>query len=165
MCIKNPTVLAINPGTKYLGLAVFAGPELRHWQIKVFKGKWSKAKLARIISVVASLIDRFEPEALILKRLHPSRSSRQLNELVFELQNAAWKRGLSIQDFSIGELERCFSTGKKLNRREMAEAVVAEYPLIFNEWQKEKNHKNSYYIRLFEAVALGSVWLKSQDRT
>jgi hypothetical protein len=162
---NKPTVLAVNPGTKYLALAVFIGPELRQWQIKVFKGKWSKAKLRKIMRAIAGVIGRFGADDLALKRLHPFRSSRHLNELVFELQNTAWERGLSVQDYSIKELERCFSAGDKLTKAKMAETVVAEYPALFNEWEKERNHKNPYYIRLFEAVALGAVCLKSQDRS
>jgi hypothetical protein len=159
--LNNKSVaIAVNPGTKYLALAVFIGPELRHWQIKVFKGKWSKAKLRKIAGAVAGVIDQFEVDALSLKRLHPSRSSRHLNELVFEIRNGAWQRGLIVQGYSIKELERCFSTGKKLTKTGMAETVVTEYPVLFNEWEKERNRKNPYYIRLFEAVALGAVCSK-----
>ena len=45
--INEPVrIIGINPGTRYLGIAVFIGPEPREWRIKIFNGKWSKEKMA-----------------------------------------------------------------------------------------------------------------------
>ena len=39
MTNKPLKILAINPGTRYLGIAVFVGTDLREWAVKVIKGK------------------------------------------------------------------------------------------------------------------------------
>jgi len=157
MSAKTITILGINPGTKYLAVAVFRGSELREWSIKTFKGKWSKVKMKKIIAVIADIITQYDADILAIKQLHPSRSSHYLDLLVSEIKNTARRRGLSIYDYSIKQLERFFCPEGKNNKERMTERIVLEYPVLFYEFNKEKNHKNPYYIRLFEAVALGSI--------
>lgn len=161
---KRPaTILAINPGTKYLALAVFKNTELREWQIKTFKGKWSAEKMKDILAAIADFIIQYQIDALAIKRLHPSRSSANLNRLVSEIKGLVKGRCLLVCERSIRNLERYFCLGGRRNKRRMAEAVVLEYPVLFNEFEKEKHHKNPYYLRLFEAVALGSACRDEMD--
>jgi Holliday junction resolvasome RuvABC endonuclease subunit len=162
---KSITILAVNPGTRHLAVAVFRGPELREWCIKVFKGKWSRAKLRAILSTVCDLIARYEVDGLAIKRLSPSRSSANLALLVSKLKTEAGKRRLPLSEYSIKQIENAFCPGEKGSRREMTEALVLEYPILWNEFEKERHHKNPYYGRLFEAVALGSLCQEEPDRT
>jgi type VI protein secretion system component VasA len=46
---------------------------------------------------------------------------------------------------------------------EMAKLVASEYPILYHELEKERSHRNPYYIRMFEAVALGSACLHQLD--
>ncbi len=163
---KNPTtILAINPGTKYVAIAIFNESELRDWFTKIFKGRWSKAKLKTILTVITDLAARYGANVLAIKRLHPSRSSRNLNSLVSRIKRDMARKGLDVHEYSIKEMERCFSLGGKANKRNMTEHVVMKYPVLFHEFEKEKRHRNPYYARLFEAVALGSACHDELDQT
>ena len=66
---KKPLkILGLNPGTRYLGMAVFQGPELRDWGVKTFKGQWSKEKLKKIKEIVSDLISRYDLNTLAIKK-------------------------------------------------------------------------------------------------
>lgn len=149
-------ILALNPGTRYLGLAVFHGPELRDWGIRTFKGRWSRKKLKKIRKVVSGLIRRYGLTTLALKKLHPARSSANLNALVLELQNLAREKGLKVQAYTLQELKDRFKGEKRINKKVLAEIVAREYPAIYREFTKERQNKTPYFYRLFEAVALGA---------
>jgi Holliday junction resolvasome RuvABC endonuclease subunit len=138
--------------------------ELREWFIKIFKGKWSGEKRHAILATIETLMDRYQVSVLAIKRLHPSRSSRNLNLLVSGIKREMGRRGLKVHEYSIKQMERSFCTEGKANRKKMAEQVVMEYPVLFNEFEKEKQHKNPYWARLFEAVALGSVCHDELDK-
>ncbi len=57
---KKPlTVLGINPGSRYLGIAVFQGPELREWRVKVIKGKGLKERIEKVKEIVSSFIELY----------------------------------------------------------------------------------------------------------
>ena len=44
MVKKIITIIGINPGTRYLGISVFHGSELRDWRVKVVQGKTVKGE-------------------------------------------------------------------------------------------------------------------------
>lgn len=162
---KKPiTILAINPGTRYLGIAIFQGSELRDWRIKVFKGKWSKEKMDKIKSILLELIEQYDTKCLAIKRLHPSRSSLNLKMLVTQIKRLCQRKGLKSYQYSIKDLENFFAPEEKINKKNMSEMVAFHYPVLFNEFNREKINKNPHYLRMFEAVALGSACFHQLDK-
>jgi Holliday junction resolvasome RuvABC endonuclease subunit len=155
MSKKPLKIIGINPGSKYLGIAIFQGSDLRYWGIKVLKGKWSKEKMERAKEILSDLIDQYDLNVLAIKRLHPSRSSKNLNQLVARIKDFLKRKGLRIYEFSLKDLEKFFSPEEKINKRKMAELVASDYPFLFQMLEKERRNKNPYAIRMFEAIALG----------
>jgi hypothetical protein len=163
--MKKPLkILAINPGTRYLGIAVFQGAELRDWGVKALKGKWSKEKIKKAMRIIFSFIEQYEPNVLAIKKLHPSWSSSNLNKLAAEIKELSKRKGLRIYQYSVNDLEAFFSPAERINRKKLAEIIALDYPELFHELEKEKSHKNPYYIRMFEAVALGSICFHQLDK-
>ena len=156
MAKEIQNIIGINPGTRYLGIAVFDGPELMDWRIKVLTGKWSKEKMEKALGIISDLMEIYKPNVLAIKKLHPSRRSQNLERLVTGLKHFAKRKGLKVCQYSVEDLEEFFVQEDKLNKKNLAEAIVLENPALFHELQKEKAHKNSYFIRVFEAVALAS---------
>jgi len=150
-------ILAINPGTRYLGIAVFEGPELLDWRVKVIKGKWSKEKQQKILVIARTLIERHQPDVLAIKKLHRSRSSDNLNQLVSRIKQHSKRKGLKVYQYSIKNLEAFFFGEAKANKNKLTEILTSKYTFLRHEFNKEKSNKNSYHIRVFEAVALGAV--------
>ena len=156
-------IIGINPGTRYLGIAVFQGPELLDWRIKVLKGKWSKEKMKRAIEIISEFIDRYEPNVLAIKKLHPSRRSQNLSRLAYKIKEYSKRKRLKVYQYSIKDLESFFIREDKLNKKNLTRIIVSEYPFLFHEFQKEKIHRNPYYARMFEAVALASICFHQLD--
>jgi Holliday junction resolvasome RuvABC endonuclease subunit len=156
-------ILGINPGAKYLGFAVFNGMDLRDWGLKVFKGTWSAAKTKKILEVVSELLARHEPTVLAIKDLDPARSSPQLRRAVLQIKTLAEKQGLLIHEYSIRDMERFFSPEKRINKKQLADILSAEYSVLFSDLNREKGMRNPYHLRMFEAVALGSSCAQRSD--
>lgn len=155
---KTPLrILGIRPGTRYLGFAFFRGTELVDWGVKVSKGKWSKKKLRRIVTILSKLQNRYKPNTLALKRLHPSRSSANLKTLVNRIRQSAKAKRLKLCQYSIGELETFFAPKERIGKKQLAELVAMEQPVLQHLLGKEKANRNPYHIRAFEAVALASM--------
>jgi len=157
-------IIGINPGKRYLGIAVLQGPELMDWRVKVLKGKWSKEKMKRAVEIISEFIDRYEPGVLAIKKLHPSRRSKNLNRLVARIKEFSRRKGLKVYQYSIKDLEGFFIQEGKLNKKNLAELIASEYPVLFYELKREKTNKNHYYFRMFEAVALASLCFHQLDR-
>ena len=161
MVRKTLKIIGINPGTRYLGLAVFCGSELRDWQVKNMGGRWSNDKMAKIASTLLSLIDIYDANVLAVKRLNPSRSSPNLNRLATEIENLSKVRKLRIYHYSIEEIKKHF---QQENRNNLSEIMACTYPVLYHELKKEQANLNPYYSRMFEAVALGSMCFHQLDR-
>ena len=163
--IRKPIkILGINPGTRYLGIAFFKGAELSDWRIKVVEGKWSEEKIDKIKTIILSLIDKYEPDVLSIKKLNPLRTSSNLIRLTAKIKNLARKKCLQIYQYSLNDLENFFSPQDKINKKKMADIITRDYPALCHELRKEKGNKNSYHIRMFEAVALGLLCFHKLDR-
>jgi len=151
-------ILGLNPGTKYAGWVVFRGPELRDWGIKTLKGPWSAQKIAEMKEFIGDLVARYGIGRLAVKRLNPARSSPNLTRLTAEIVRYLAGMGIEGEAHSIGEMKAFFSPdGKKINREKLAELVAQEYPPLYPLLSREKKNRNSYYLWLFEAVALGAM--------
>jgi Holliday junction resolvasome RuvABC endonuclease subunit len=151
------TILAINPGTRYIGIAVLKGSVLIDWSIKVISGKLSPSKRLKMSSLIDRLIDEYEPDIISLKKLNPSRSSNYLSQLCSHIETTAVTNGIIVARYSIGEVERFFVPGEQINKLKLAELVCQRHPVLHREMEKERNNLNPYYIRMFEAVALGTM--------
>ena len=117
---KEINILAVNPGTKYIGFAVFQGPDLTYWGIKAFKGKWSKKKLDKIKASLIDLIDRYAITRLVLKKVNHSRSSGNLNQLVEAIENLAKKNRLKVSFYRLGDVKKFLGQGTKVNKVDIA---------------------------------------------
>ena len=165
MLRKPVRIIGINPGTRYMGIAVFHGTELLDWGVKNMSGRWSVEKIRKARMILSDLLERYELEVLAMKELHPSRSSRNLNRLVREMKELARRKGLSVHQYPIKEMERFFQGARedRVNKKKLAELAASRYPILAHEAHREKTINNPYYIRMFEAVALGSVCLHQLD--
>lgn len=152
---KDITIIAINPGTRYLGVAVFQRSDLVYWGVKVFKGRWSRKKVVSIRTTFLSLIDQHGATVLVLKKLHHSRSSRNLSRLVESIRQMAKRRKLRVFQYSLGELKEFLALGARMNRMDIAGLAVARYQFLINQLRRERKHKHPYFIRMFEAIVAG----------
>jgi|WetSurMetagenome_2_1015567.scaffolds.fasta_scaffold00114_18 Holliday junction resolvasome RuvABC endonuclease subunit len=162
---KTITVIGINPGAKYLGVAVFRGQELRDWRVKVTKGKWTADKHRKTLRILSAFIGQYRPDAMAIKRLNPSRSSAGLDRLVLKFIALAEHKGIQVCQYDIKELEAVFQVEGRGNKREMAEKIAADYPALHGDLALEKRSKNSYHLRMFEAVALGAACVRELDNS
>jgi Holliday junction resolvasome RuvABC endonuclease subunit len=162
--LKSTKIIGISPGTRYIGYAIFYDSELRDWGVKNIEGRWSKEKQKRIIAFISDLIGQHNPNVLVVKALHPSRSSLNLNQLVLKIKEISKRKRLRFHQYSIKEIESFFYPDGRINKRVLAEKVAEKYSVLSHELKREKTIINPYYIRMFEAVALGSSCLQDNKR-
>ncbi len=159
---KNNTtnrIIAINPGVRYLAIAIFDGTELREWRMKCLSGQDIKKKSDKAIGILAGFIERYQPVVLAIKKLHASRSSAGLDLMTANITEYCQSQGLKIYSYSISKLEKALLSCTKTNKKELAKLLVTLYPELAPELKREENNRNAYFVRLFEAVALGHICL------
>jgi len=154
---EPPRILAVNPGSRYIGFAAFRGPELLDWGVRVIAAPTPRGRVRVAGQILTDAIERFGPDTLAVKRLHASRSSLALDLLADSIRELARRRRLKVHEYSITELKDALCAETKANRRRLAAAVADTYPVLGPELQKEMAARHPYYLRMFEAVVLGVV--------
>ena len=87
-------IVCINLGTRYLGLAAFQGGDLRDWRVRSFNGRWSSDKEKKIIGFLKEYLDRWQPDIVVSKQFHPSRTSEELERLAARLAEILCEHGV-----------------------------------------------------------------------
>ncbi len=149
-------IIGINPGTRYIGIAILYGQELMDWRVKVLSGKWSNKKMHKALAIISENLEKYQPNILVIKKLHPSRRSENLLRLATKIKEFSSRKKLKVCQYSIKELEKFFIDKEKLNKVNLIKAIVQLHTMLHHDLTRETNHKNAYFIRGFEAVALAS---------
>ena len=164
MANTNRTVLGINPGCRYLALAVFHGTDLRDWRIRSLEGHFETERIFTAIRTVARYVAMHHPVILAVKVIHPSRTSAHLRELVTRIEAFATAKDLPVKRYSIRDLEAFYEPRARINKARLAELVARAYPILLPELARERRNKNRYYDRMFEAVATGALCFHQLDQ-
>lgn len=155
MLDKEIRTLAVNPGSRYVGIAVFHGLALVDWAVRSVREKSSKAKLDQLKSILSEITETHSVNCLAIKSLHPARSSDYLRQLTGSLKEWAKDKNHVVREYTIKEIETFLLPSRRLNKRLLMEGVAAVHPFLFPELEAERQNRNPYLVRMFEAVALG----------
>lgn len=155
--------IAVSPGGTHAGLAVFHDADLHDWQVRSLgRAAWIDRK-KRMIELVTKTASFHGADILVMKSLHPSRSSQQLRFLVEKMKKIAGDGGIQIREYSISQMKAAFGPGCR-NKLDLMESVAARYPFLYRELEREKKTKKNHFTRMFEAVALGVVGLADIEK-
>ena len=150
-------ILAINPGSRYLGFAVFYGTDLREWRVRAMRQDSFQEKVKDVRALMSEIVSRYGVNTLATKKLDPFRSSKELQNLITRIKDAGKAIGLKVSEYSISEVKSHFFPRVRANKRQLMEDVVSRYPFLFHELERAQNGKHPYFIRMFEAIAVGVV--------
>jgi Holliday junction resolvasome RuvABC endonuclease subunit len=153
---KEIRVLAVDPSTRGFGFAVLEGPNrLIDWGVKETK----KDKSARSLKLIEDLIDRYQPNAIVVEDYagKGSRRCRRIQGLINDISKLASKRKIKVRSFSRAKVKQVFSESGASNKHEIAVSIANRFPELAprlprfrKPWMSE-----DYRMSIFDAVALG----------
>lgn len=146
------TILGISPGTRYIGIALQRNGILYDWRIKSYKGVWSEEKLLKVVTYIETLIVTHVVEHIACKIPHMGRCSEGLKLLIEKIKSIAKKCNSKIHLYSIAELKALFTTSIQ-NKGALVSYLAETLPELRHLLKKEMRNKNTYYVKVFEAIA------------
>ncbi|MBI5021146.1 MAG: hypothetical protein HZB59_06905 [Ignavibacteriales bacterium] len=163
MPTASNTTIGINLGSRYVGTAVIIGTELREWRLRVIRGKTYIEKFQRLTSILSRLVDSYSPTSVTLKKFHSSRSSPMLDRLQLEAKAYLQENGITVHEYTLDQIKAWLLPGKRVSKAKLAEFIVAQYPILFEEWGREKLLRRPYHMVVFESVALANASIDQID--
>ena len=122
----KPTILAIDPGTRHLGLAVLDGDALVYHGVKTISTSLTPHdRLNAGRKVVLRLIRDFRPDVLAIEKAFfaKSRNTALLNVLVDEIQAVARKKGISVTAVAPSTVKRRVAGNGHATKRQVQRMI------------------------------------------
>jgi Holliday junction resolvasome RuvABC endonuclease subunit len=166
---RNQKVLAIDPGTKYIGFALLEKEKLVHHGVKTIpRLHTSKETLKEGKRIVSRLMDDFRPNILVVEKTFfaNNKDSVLLNTFTAQIQQIGKRKGLKVVSLATNTVRKHVCGNGAASKEEVAKAVVSKYPELKPYLTSDRKWKERYHWNMFDAVALGiAVGKKGQEYT
>jgi len=167
MTRKITRILALDPGTRELGVAVFVNGSLVYASVESFGKLSSSARQIReVLSHVARLIRDFRPDVLALERnyIGRNRSRALLKVLVAEIVSLGRQQSLMVVALATNTVREIVVGNGWATKLEVARAIAARYPGLKAHLPPDRKWKRQYRLNLFDAVAVGMAALVAEKQ-
>jgi hypothetical protein len=158
--------LALAPGRREFGVAVFGGAELVYFSIREIKGRRSKKLIKRqVVEIVSELYGTFEPDHIAIKAISKYQSSSDtLASLIGTVKYQARLRRIPTTEVSIKEIMDQLCPSGRATLKKAFQTLTVIYPELSQFWNRPNRWQNDYYYNLFTAVAVGAVRVKMTNK-
>jgi RNase H-fold protein (predicted Holliday junction resolvase) len=156
-------MLAIAPGKRELGIAVFVGAELVYVAVKTVRNKKSKNSFLQEISgILEKLFQDFSIKIVVAKAVSQyQKLSRDLERIAELIKSESVQKDLQLVEITLEQIKSVLVEGEKATEKKAFERLLAAYPELQRYWKRPNKWQNDYYAFLFSAVAVGAVYLKT----
>lgn len=161
---SSPTViLAIAPGKRELGVAVFVADDLVYVSVKTIRHRKSrKLLLGEITDILEKLFEGFPIKIVVTKSITQyQKLSPDLERIVKRIKIESDRKGLQVIGITLEQIKSVLCKDEKATEKKAFESLLTEYPQLENYWDRPNKWQNDYYAFLFSAVAVGAVYLKT----
>lgn len=155
-----PRILAIDPGTRYMGVAVLDGPELLYYGVKTFRAKRpadeliraTRRTLFRLITDHRSTVLAYEKTFYV-----QSKNSALLQVQEAEIKRAGQARGLKVVGYSPAHVRRILCEDGRATKEDVADVLVRRFPELSRYRPPTEVAHQAYWLNMFDAVAVAAV--------
>lgn len=156
---KPKRILAVDPGTRYLGVVVMEDDDLIFWAVKTIKMRQSdKERINEAKRIIQKLIDYYRPTILVIEKpkRHWNKQSKLLGIFCRIIKDTAKTNRLKVREFTPEEVREAIFGDSKATKEEMMDALILKYPELQGILQ-ENICKNKYWIHMIGAIILGAI--------
>lgn len=151
-------ILAIDPGTKHLGVALLDNGALIYNGVKVIRNRRSPHETMHTArEIILRLIKDFRPQALVVEKTFfaNNRKSALLNALFDEIKNIGKRKKLQVICFAPNTVRKAICGNGLASKEDVARVVIAKYPELKVYLTQDRKWKARFHQNMFDAVALG----------
>ncbi len=156
-------VLAVYPSARGFAFVIFEGPfSPLDWSAREIRGRH---KNQRCLVSVAALLERYQPDVLVLQDMSPTGTRRafRMKELNAGIGELAEERGIPVCAFSRAQVRAAFEPFGHTSKHSIAETIAKHIPAFDRYLPPPRKPWMSEDARMavFDAVALALTFLQS----
>lgn len=153
-------ILALDPGTRYLGYAVLDGDDLLYHGVRVLpKGASPAESIGAARATVLEIINHLQPTVIAIETFTGGRKSR-INvqaRVVTVIRRLGELRRLQVVGYAPPTIRKFVCGSGRAGKRDVSLVLVRRYPELRPYLVRECRWKERFHGHMFDAVAVG--WL------
>lgn len=160
MSTNTPRILAIDPGTRHMGVAVLAGPELIYYAVRDFKRKRPADELLRATrKALLALIAKYAPTVLAYEKTFyvQAKSSALLHVQEAEIARVAKVARLEVVGYSPAHVRKVLCRDGRATKQRVADLLTRRFPELAGYRHRGEPLREQYWLNMFDAVAVAAV--------
>ena len=165
---NNSKILAIDPGTRVMGIAFLDKEKLVYHGVKEIRNgrKSPQEKLNEGRKIILRLIRDFKPQVLVIEKAFFSnnRSAALVNVFVDEIKAIGRRKGLKVVSYAPCTVKRRICGNGRAGKKELSEVIVSRYPELKVYLTQDRAWKERYHQNMFDAVGLGLVASSTKEK-
>lgn len=150
-------ILAIDPGTRLMGIAFLDDGKLIYHAVKVIaKGQSPQETLQRARDAVTRVIDDLEPNIIAVERtfFSQNRNTALLNVLFDEIRSLSRRKRLAFVSYAPSTIKKFTCGNGRAGKKQVATVVVSKFPELRVYFTQDRAWKERFHQNMFDAVAL-----------
>ncbi len=156
---KTPSpkrIMAIDPGTQRLGIAILEGEELIWYGVTTFPGPCKLPHRKKSVQAyLTRLLQTYEPDVLAVEEPFYSQAmlSKNVRTLTEDIKTWGKWKGLRVYGYLPSTVKAYFCRDRK-TQESLVEAMIEQYPFLAR-YHVLIPWDDRYWFRIFEAIAVG----------
>ncbi len=159
---KNKKILAIDPGTKEMGIALLEGGKLIYHGVKVIPNRSSRKEILKQgREIVSRIIKDFRPDILVVEKTSFANNpySSLVDVFVDEIRVIGRKKRLQVIYYAPNTVKKAICGNGRASKKDLAKAIIVRFPELGVYLNNDRKWKERYHLNMFDAVGLGMVAL------
>ncbi len=160
-------ILAIDPGTHYVGVAVLDGTKLAYHGVKTLTSRKSPHDiLMEGRETIRNLLSDFGPSTLVVEKTFfaNNRNSALLNVFADEIMAIGRRKRLKTVSISANTVRKIICGNGWATKQDIAKEIVSRFPELKPYASADRRWKEQFYYNMFDAVALGLASITGPQR-
>ena len=176
MSNHNTKILAIDPGTKEMGIALLErfgvsgssdyknGGKLVYHGVKVISiEKSPNEKLKEGREIILRLIKDYKPNILAVERSFfiNNKTASLLHVFINEIKAIGKRKGLKVISYAPSTVRKFICGDGRADKKALSEVIVSRFPELKVYLTQDRAWKERYHQNMFDAIALGLMALSA----
>lgn len=156
--MNHRSILAIDPGTRHMGVALLSKEKLLYHGVTVFRDRTSPSfTLKEGRSAILRLITDLRPAVLVVEKTFfaNNRNAALLNVFADEIKVIGKRKKLTVLSFAPSTVKKFIAGNGRASKAEVAKVIVARFPELKVYLSQDRAWKEEFHQNMFDAVALG----------
>jgi crossover junction endodeoxyribonuclease RuvC len=150
-------ILAVDPGTKQIGIAILAGTNLIFYCVKTVRDRSTARKILEQVATIArEMIAAYNPDYLAIEKMFIIQKSAALLSLAAEeMKSVARSCSLPVYEYAPTSIRKFICQNGGATKRDVAKVIAKYYPELSRHLNTRNKWEEQYYANVFDAMAVG----------